>query len=76
MRQTATQPGRVGVAGGGLTGYDDAGALDRAVAQALAEAGLSAAGETPFARIVPRGASVLLKPNWVYHRAIGRVTTA
>ncbi len=66
MRPTATQPGRVGVAGG-LTGYDDAAALDRGVAQALAEAGLSAAGETPFARIVPRGASVLLKPNWVYH---------
>jgi uncharacterized protein (DUF362 family) len=60
-------PGRVGVASG-IAGYADAAAVRAGITEALEQAGLARSGRPAFEGIVPAGASVLLKPNWVYHR--------
>jgi uncharacterized protein (DUF362 family) len=57
---------------GGSGAYGDSAALDALLGEAIRAAGLAPAGGAPvLSGIVRAGSTVLLKPNWVYHRNEG-----
>jgi uncharacterized protein (DUF362 family) len=56
-------------AGDWASAYRDAGEIARCVGEAVARSGLGSGDPSrPFEGLVRAGQSVMLKPNWVYHR--------
>ena len=45
--------------------------LQRALASVAGSLEWGHGAERPFSRVIPEGARVLVKPNWVYHRNHG-----
>lgn len=67
----AGPPGPEGARGSGWASaglYDDPAVLDRMLAEAIVASGLGIGGDvSPLGQVIDQGATVFLKPNWVYH---------